>query len=223
MSTPANQVAIPFTEPTSHATDFQMLQFLINQRLRKVQTATLVQVVAVRGGGLAPVGSMDVRPLVDQVDGAGNSIPHVTLYNRPYVRAQGGASAIILDPKPGDIGLMVFGSRDLSAVIKSKKPGPPPSSRLFGFADGIYVCTMLGGTPTSYVQFLPDGTIKLVSTVAVNIEAPAVNITTSGDVNINGAIISSAGEVTDATGIVLGTHLHSGVQTGGGNSGPPVP
>lgn len=222
MSTPGNQVATPFTQPTSHATEFQMLQFLVEQRLRKVQTVTLVKVVAVRGGGLAPVGTVDVLPLVDQVDGGGTGVPHVTLYNRPYVRIQGGANAVILDPKVGDIGLMVFGSRDLSSVIRSKEHGPPPSGRLFAYADGLYLGGMLGAAPTSYVQWLADGTIKLVSPVAVDIQAPAVNITTSGNVNINGAIISSAGEVTDALGIVLGTHLHSGVQTGGGNSGPPV-
>lgn len=223
MSTPASAVVAPFTEPTSHATEHQLYQFLIAQRLRKVQTAMLVQVVKVRGGGLAPVGTVDVLVLVDQTDGANNSTPHVTLFNRPYVRMQGGANAVILDPKVGDIGVMVFGSKDLSAVIKSKKAGPPPSRRVFGYADGLYLGGMLGAAPTSYVQWLDDGTIKLVSPVAIDIQAPAVNITTSGDVNINGAIISTDGEVTDALGVVLGTHLHSGVTTGGGNSGPPVP
>jgi hypothetical protein len=32
-------------------------------------------------------------------------------------------------------------------------------------------------------------------------------------INLNGAIISSAGEVTDGAGIVLGTHTHPGTGT----------
>jgi hypothetical protein len=199
-----------------------MLQFLMTQRLRTVQTAMPVKVVAVHGGGVGPVGTVDVLPLVDQVDGAGNATPHETIYNRPYNRWQGGDNAVILDPVVGDIGLMVFASRDISAVIQSKEHGPPPSWRTFSYADGTYVACMLGSAPTSYVQFLPNGTIKLVSTVAVDIQAPAVNITTTGNVNINGAIISTAGEVTDKLGKVLGTHVHTGVTTGSSDTGPPL-
>jgi Phage protein Gp138 N-terminal domain/GpV Apex motif len=49
-----------------------------------------------------------------------------------------------------------------------------------------------------------------------------INVVASGGANINGAVISGAGEVTDALGKVLGTHVHSGVQTGGSNTGTPA-
>src|SRR5689334_17719037 len=106
-------VATPLQTLTDGATEFQMLRFFLQQRLLKVQTATLVKVQAVHGGGVGPIGTVDVLPLIDQVDGAGNIVPHVTIYGRPYCRWQGGANAIVLDPQVGDIGLMVFGSRDL--------------------------------------------------------------------------------------------------------------
>ncbi len=215
MSSP-NPVASPFTEPTSRATEFQMLQFLIQQRLRKVQTAILVEAIAVRGGGLGPVGMMDVQVLVDQVDGAGTAVPHVTLYNRPYVRWQGGANAIILDPAVGDIGLMVFGSRDLSSVIASKQHGPPPSGRIFGYADGLWVGGMLGAEPTSYLQWLADGTIKATSPVEIDITAPVIKLTGGGTV----LQIDASGITLD--GKLWETHTHSGVTTGGGDTGPPV-
>ena len=121
---------------------------------------------------------------------------------------------MILDPQVNDLGLMVFASRDISAVIASRKASPPPSARLFNYADGLYVGGLLNGTPLNYIEFLNNG--------AIAIKAPTLNITTTGNVNINGAIISSAGEVTDALGKVLGTHLHSGVQSGGSDTGPPV-
>jgi GpV-like protein with Apex motif len=222
MSTPASQLATPFQEPTSGATEIQALRFLMLQRLLKVQTVTVVRVVAVDPGAVGPVGTVDVLPLVGQVDGAGNVIPHQTIYSRPYVRLQGGVNAVIIDPAVGDLGVCMFCSRDISAVISSKAPSPPSSKRLFDYADGIYMGGVLNGTPQNYVQFEPGGTIKVVSTVAIDLQAPTVNITTTGNVDINGAIISSAGEVTDALGKVLGTHIHSGVQPGGGDSGPPV-
>jgi GpV Apex motif len=222
MSTPASQIATPFQEPTSGATEIQALRFLILQRLLKVQTITVVRVVAVNPGAVGPVGTVDVLPLVGQIDGAGNVIPHQTIFTRPYVRLQGGVNAVILDPVVGDLGVCLFCSRDISAVITAKAPSPPSSRRLFDYADGIYLGGVLNGTPSNYVQFASDGTIKVVSTVAIDLQAPAVNITTTGNTNINGAIISPAGEVTDALGKVLGTHLHSGVQSGGGNTGPPV-
>jgi hypothetical protein len=221
MNAPVPSIAKPLQQPISAATREQAIQFMILQRLLRVQTATLVQVQAVHGGGLGPVGTVDVLPLVDQVDGAGNAIPHVTLYGRPYVRWQGGLNAVILDPKVGDLGLIVFGSRDLSAVIKSKQHGPPPTARNFAYPDGLYVAGMLNGTPQNYVQFLENGAINVVSTVSISLQAPEINIT--GTVNANGARISEAGEVTDALGIVLGTHEHSGVSSGSSNTGPPVP
>jgi len=202
MSAAADSIASPYQEPTSAATDFQALQFLLLQRLRRVQTAIIVKVEAVYGGGVNPVGTLDALPLVDQVDGLGNAIPHVTIYGRPYLRVQGGANAIILDPQVGDLGLMVFASRDLSSVIASKQHGPPPSNRLFSYADGLYVGGLLNEAPTSYLQWLGDGTIKAVSPVEIDITAPTIKLTGGGKV----LQIDSSGITLD--GIKWETHAH---------------
>jgi hypothetical protein len=207
-------ISTPLQKPTSAATEYQMLQFLISQRLLKVQTVTLVEVTAVYGGGVAPVGTLDVLPLVDQIDGAGNAIAHETLFNRPYVRAQGGQNAVIVDPVIGDIGVMVFGSRDLSAVLASGQEGPPASRRSFDYADGLYLYSIPRVAPTTYIQVSSAGIVMHASTV-----------------NINGAVISNSGEVTDGAGVVLGTHVHPGQgsleapSSGGpvtGDTGPPT-
>ena len=96
------------------------MQFLISQALNRVSTATLVKVVSVtNAGGLSPVGFVDVQPLVNQLDGAGNAVPHGVLHRLPYFRLQGGADAVILDPKVGDIGMAAFANRDISLVKTS--------------------------------------------------------------------------------------------------------
>jgi hypothetical protein len=215
MSAGPSALATPLTAPTSAATHTQALQFMIAQALARMQTTLVVEVQAVHGGGLGPVGTVDVLPLVDQIDGAGNAVPHVTIFGRPYVRWQGGANAVILDPAEGDLGVCCFASRDISAVIASKAHGPPPSNRKYNFADGLYMGGTLNGTPTSYLQWEEDGTINCTSPVAVNVNAPTITLTGGGTV----LKISAAGIELD--GILWETHYHPGVQSGGSNTGPP--
>lgn len=136
--------------------------FLANQMVNRINTATLVKVESVTTSGqVAGVGQLDVTPLVKMVDGAATAFDHGTVRKIHYSRMQGGSKAIILDPKPGDIGIAVFCDRDTSVVRKNKKASPPGSKRRFDVADGVYVMTVLGSQPTSYVQFEDDGSITL--------------------------------------------------------------
>lgn len=110
--------------------EYGALMFLISQALARLSTSTLVRVVAVtNAGGVAPVGFVDVQPLVNQLDGNGNAVPHGQLFQLPYFRLQGGTDAVILDPKVGDIGMAAFANRDLSAVKASKQQANPGSWR----------------------------------------------------------------------------------------------
>lgn len=208
------------------------MAFLVQQALSKIQTATLVRIEScTNSGGLSPVGFVDVTPLVSQIDGAGTPTDHVTIYNIPYFRLQGGSNAIILDPQPGDIGMCVFASRDISKVKSTKKKAPPGSFRKFSFSDGMYVGGMLNGTPSQYVQFNTSG-ITIKSPMLVKLEAPAIqliantvtitapNFIINGNTTMNGTL-NSTGNIIGA-GISLNTHRHTGVQTGGGNTGGPV-
>lgn len=202
--------------------DYNVLVFAIAQYLTKVQTATLVKVVACSNdGGLSPVGTVDVQPLVNMRGGTGTIVPHGQVFGLPYLRVQGGANAVIIDPEPGDIGIAVFASRDISSVKANKAQANPGSFRTFDWADGLYLGGVLNGVPTQFVQFEAAG-ITIKSPTKITLLAPEIDMTTSGVVNINGAIVSSAGEVTDALGKVLGTHVHSGVVSGGADTGPPV-
>lgn len=211
-------VAYPFQQPTSTATESQKLQFFVMQRLLRVQTSIAVEVKAVHGGGVGMTGTVDVQPCINQIDGAGNSVKHGTIYGRPYSRVQGGSNAYICDPKVGDLGLMVFASRDISAFIAAAKNGSPlpvnpGSRRVFDYADGLYMFGVLNGTPTTYVELAPDGSISIVSPVSVTISAPTINL--------NGATVDGNGIITDGAGVVSDTHEH--LDGGGiGNSGPPA-
>lgn len=223
-------LATPLQQPESSATDLQALEFLIDAVLAHVRTAQQVEVMAVSGGGLGPIGTVDVQPLVSQVNGIGQGQAHGTIYGRPYIRWQGGTSAIILDPVIGDKGLLVCCDRDTSNVIATLAAALPASLRRFDFADGVYIgCNLSNTTPTDYVWVKPASAgIAIVSAGPITIQGSQINMT--GPVNANGAQITNAGEVKDALGKVLGTHDHSSgtlvAPSGGGavtgNTGAPV-
>ena len=211
--------------------------FMVNQILGKLQTATLVEVVSCTNtGGLAAVGTVNVKPLVNQVDGKGNAMPHVTIYNIPYFRIQGGTDAVIIDPKTGDIGICVFANRDISKVKATKKQANPASNRRFSFSDGLYIGGVLNGVPSQYVQFNSAG-MTIHSPTKVIINSPLIELTASTSLTINTPLIEAAqtglgvanfsgsmvvtGDVT-AQGTSVHTHVHSGVQSGGSNTGAPV-
>ncbi|TAN10038.1 MAG: oxidoreductase [Burkholderiaceae bacterium] len=224
-----------FDDPGTGTGEYSRLRFLVQSILGTMGTSTLVRVVAVtNSGGLSPVGFIDAQPLVNQTDAVGHVVPHGVLHHLPYFRLQGGANAVILDPQPGDIGIAVFASRDLSKVKATKAQAAPGSARMFSMSDGLYIGGLLNGTPSQYVQFNAGG-ITLTSPSAITLNAPectinantTVNGTFSQGMGAAGGTATMLGPVTvtndvSAGGKSLTTHVHSGVQTGSGNTGEPL-
>ena len=162
--------------PSDFSGDYNSLLFTIRQVLAKVNVATMVKVVAVNGSGLNPVGYVNVQPLVNLTDGYGKVSSAGVLYNIPYLRLQGGANAIIIDPQVGDIGICVFADKDISSVKKNKAQSNPGSRRRFDVADALYLGGVLNGTPNQYVNF-STGKIEIVGTGEIDITGPTkVNI-----------------------------------------------
>lgn len=210
----ANGIPSGQQKPQSTWGEFNNIMFAVQQAIGKLQTATLVRIEScTNAGGLSPVGFVDVTPLVNQVDAQGNPTPHVTIYNVPYFRLQGGANAVIIDPQKGDIGLCCFASRDITKVKSTKKQANPGSARQFSMSDGLYVGGMLNGTPSQYVQFSTAG-IKLHSPTAIVLEAPDISLQAQ-TVEINA---STSTTVTTPTFTVNGNSVLNGTvqQTGGG-------
>jgi hypothetical protein len=112
-------------------------------------------------GEVGPVGMMDVTPMVHMVDGVMRISEHGQIKKIAYLRMQAGNKAIIMDPKPGDLGLVVFADRDTSVVRKTKKPSQPGSRRRNNMADGVWVMSLLGDKPETYIQFTDDNKIVI--------------------------------------------------------------
>lgn len=229
-----------------NATDFQM-----QQALRKINTAEPVRVVSVQPGAVGPVGMVSVQPLVNLVTGTGDGMAQSTLYQLPYLRIQGGENAVIVDPKPGDMGLAVYAMRDTEGVKANRdgNPANPGSARTYSKGDGFYLGGFLNGQPKRYVMVddtgitLDDGQGgklelkggKLTITAPAGIEStsptevhntPALTMGGDGAVATMNADMEINGTVTSTGDQVAGSisqmqHTHTGVQTGSGNTGKP--
>lgn len=228
-----------FSNSASASDQSSALAFVLRRALGKMRTSTIVQVVAVSNtGGVSPVGTVDIQPLVHQTDGAGNITALPVVYGVPYLRIQGGANAIILDPQVGDLGIATFADRDLSAVKATKAAAAPGSSRRNSLADALYLGGILNGTPQQYVRFSTDG-VEIVSPTKIHLQAPNIEAdastqfkVVSPDIQLQGAVHITGAQTNDSTitaqgdvmgnGTSLHTHKHSGVTSGGSQSGPPV-
>lgn len=196
--------------------EWNKLNFAVRQIMAGMATTTLVLVQAVRplDGGFV----VDVQPMVAQVDGAGNAVPHGTIHNLPVWRLQGGNGGVIVEPLAGDIGLVVFASTDISGVKRAKTPTTPGSARRFDWADGIYLGGLLNPAPANFVEITADG-VTITSASVVTINAPD-GATVNGDLTVTGDITTGPGSTFN--GKAFDSHQHSGITAGGANSGPPV-
>jgi hypothetical protein len=195
---------------TSGTSELNAQSFLIEQIINRIQTATLVKIITVTNeGDISPVGFVSVKPMVNQMTGDRRSVEHGIIYNIPYFRLQGGADAIIIDPKVGDIGICLFCSRDISVVKNTKKQGNPGSYRKFAMADGLYIGGVLNGVPTQYIAYSEQG-ITVTSPTKVIINAPQIDL--------NGNFKVTGNTVFDGT-VIANDHIiderHKHVNSGG--------
>lgn len=183
----------------SNLTDINALMFLINQVISGVNTSMPVKVMkapydkdgtALEPGSPAPIGYIDVLPMVNQLDGYGKAVKHKTVYRLSYHRYQGGNGAFISDPVEGDIGLMACASRDTSGVRQTNDQANPGSLRRFDMADGTYLgCTQAKEASTQWFSWTPDG---------FKLQDKHGNILIGGaeGIRVNGILFARGGEGT---------------------------
>lgn len=158
--------------------EWNRLQFAIRSVMSGMATTSLVIVKAVDGD------TVDVQPMVSQVDGAGNAIPHGTIHNLPIWKLQGGGNAVEVMPAAGDIGLALFCHSDISGVKRAKAPTTPGSNRRFDWADGVYLGGVLNAAPSQFIRIDEDG-ITLTSESVVTINAPG-GLVVNGPLEVDG-------------------------------------
>lgn len=225
-------------KPQDTSSDAGLQAFIFQRMLMSNAFITIALVTEVSESG----DQVSVKPMVEGFTGAGDRIPKTEIYGVPVWRLQRGASAVIMPPVVGDIGMIAICDRDISGIKATKESSMPGSSRTHNYADAIYLGGVLNASPSQYVRFRDDG-IDVVSPLAVTITAPVVEVNADTSLTLNSASIvmngpvsqgdgsfagdfkfkgniTAQGEVT-GKGIKLSDHVHTGVQTGSGSTGKP--
>lgn len=204
------------------------LAFMICQAMAEASHVALVVVKGVTANttdGAPPL--VNVQPMVHQVDQTGTALPHGVIHNIPTWRAQSGASAFICDPKEGDIGAVICSDRDISSALANQAPSNPGSFRRFDWSDALYIGGFGSVDPTTFVQVDDDTgvTVQVAARNPFTINADSIVIAASdgaseANVTLTGTLSASVDVV--AGGVSGHGHVHGGVTTGGGDTGPPV-
>ena len=225
-------------DPSDSAGPYNSRDFHIKRRLAQIRTFQLVQIIAVDTGAK----TVDVQIMVNQLDGQNNSVAHGTIFGIPYAYYQFGKNAVIADPVIGDKGTMAICDRDISGVVASKAISNPNSLRKFDAADGIYLGGLpgLNADPEQWVKFTDTG-VEIADVNNNKVVSSNIGWTFTGNVIVGTLIIQNqiegpgggvvpgnlhmGGTVTGDSDVVaagksLKAHVHGGVQTGGGNTGP---
>lgn len=126
----------------------------------------------------------------------------------------GGAGPLKLDPQiPSE-----FRMHDLSDGFAI--PGPRSQPRVVPNISTTNV-QLRNDAGTCYLEITPGGQINLVAPGGVAVTGGLTftgNLHVTGNLSADGEVIAKAATLPK----LLSTHVHSGVTTGGGNSGPPV-
>ena len=172
-------------------------QFMIDQATARVNVMHPVKVIAVYPGNNANVPTtVDVQPMIDQVDPQGNRTPHGTIYGVPAARMHAGGNALLLDPVIGDVGMMHVADRDASSLFANGgAQSPPGSSRRHDMADGFYHGGLYTAKPTNFVD-LRGGNMALTTQGNITHTAQGdITLSAQGSVNMgsssNNTVIKS--------------------------------
>lgn len=180
------------------------LDFFTDQKLKSIFTCDVVKVINVDEK------TVDIQPLVYQVNGDNEIMKQEPIYGVPYCRQQAGMNGIILKPQVGDLGVVVYARRDISSVISSGGENVPDTRRFLSENDAIYLCSIASimSQPTRFIEFTESG-------ISIT---PNTKLTINGDVEVTGTVTAQ----DCISGTISGkTHTHGNVQNGSDSTGAP--
>lgn len=168
-----------------------------------------------------------VRPVIALLTTTGAKVPRAAVARVPVLALGGGGFVLNFPLKQGDRGWIEASDRDISLFVQSMNDAHPNTLRMHSFEDGRFIPDVFGAfevgdvaddavTLQSY-----DGSVRIeMSPTRIRYVAPLHEF--DGLAKFNDGV-HTFGDLKNNDVDVGSNHPHSGVQTGGGNSGPPVP
>lgn len=203
---------------TEQFSDANTLSFVFDNLISSVRTMTLCKVIAVNYPADSDRinGTVDVQPLINEVDIDGNVKELPAINNAPFWRYQGGNNSVIIDPVVGDIGIIAVSDRDMTNAVITKKVSNPDSNRKYSFSDSVYLGGILNSNPTQYVEFT-NNSINIVTPATLNIKADTININAS-----NVSITASSTSIDSPVSIKGETNITGNLTVSGNITGANV-
>jgi Phage protein Gp138 N-terminal domain len=189
-------------------------------------------------------GTCTVQPSVQAVvtaqDGTQSAVTLPVLIAVPVVYMGGGSMVTTYPIQDGDEALVVFSSRCIDAWWQSGGVQPQAELRMHDLNDGFAIIgprSLARAIPnvstttaqfrsldgTTYFEVATGGVANVVAPNGVNIKGPVSidgAVTITGNVGVTGTV--TATEEGTFNSIEVSQHMHTGVTTGGGTSGPPT-
>ncbi len=192
-----------------------------------------------------------INGIVRQQDGTSKEVKMPLLLDCPVFFPGGGGVTLTFPIKPGDECLVIFASRCIDAWWQQGGIQGQAELRMHDLSDG-FVFAGVRSQPrafnvntsaaqlrtddgTAYVELDPaTKNIKALTPANVNVNAGGnLAATAAGEASVTAPTIKLVGNVeitgnltisgtTIGNGINLNTHVHTGVQPGGGNTGAPI-
>ena len=170
-----------------------------------------------------------VQPLIRMVTTTGQQVSRAQIASVPVFNIGGGGFVLSFPLVRGDLGWIKASDRDISLFLQHYTEASPNTARLHTFADAVFIPDVMTGwnideaDASRVVLQSLDGSVKItLGTGIIKMRVGEASLTMT-ETGINSTVPITAPDFVIPGGVTLATHLTSGVSTGIGVSGVPVP
>lgn len=157
-----------------------------------------------------------VQPLIVVVTTDDKQVPRAVVPSIQVLQIGAGGFVLSFPVKPGDLGWIKANDRDISLFKQSLKQEQPNTQRKHSFEDAIFIPDTMLRSVTINPEDAENVVLQSIDgTQRIAIWPNKIKIT-AGAIELVSATLTHNGKNIGAT------HEHSGVQPGGGDTGPPV-
>lgn len=161
-------------------------KYAIDQSMMNINTILYCEIELVNGDG-----SCDVRSLVNYLDNDSKPITPPLQFNLPKLEIRGGNAGVIVEPIKGDVVIIGFCQRDISAIKKTLKRQNPASLRRFSVMDGTILGIISNTPPSIYVKITKDGIILEATNKPITVNTTGDTTINSNNANINATTMAT--------------------------------
>lgn len=206
-------------------------QHASNER-NDIHTALPAKVVSCDGH------SATVQLMITQVMRGGETLELPPLVDVPVGFYRGGGFCVTVPVKNGDEGLVIFAERCIDGWYVSGQQSAPLDTRFHDYSDAFFLpqgssqpnripaysadsLSMQTDDGSTFIRIKPGKIIMHGDIEHTGNRTQQGNSLVNGDHSVNGNSESSGGTIKHNGKDIGDTHTHSGVETGGGNTGAP--